>query len=522
MFTSMTGANDPSGRKPKADRSEGGASSEMPGPGIDTPQGPFRVTGSILPRFESPEWESWPFNVIYRNFLLSQKWWNEALDSFEDVAPRERQKASIAAQQMFDMASPANALWSNPEVIAWTLSEGGANLLRGALNLIEDLHRAAWGLPPVGAMDYVPGCNVAVTPGKVVYRSDLLELIQYDAQTETVAPEPVLIVPAWLMKYYILDLSPQNSLVNYLCGQGFSVFMISWANPGPQDRDIGMADYLDALEDALAAVARIVPNTRTHAIGYCLGGMLLTVKAAQMARDRDDRLKSLTLFASQLDFTEHSSLQSLLGEPEVSLLESVMSNTGYLDGKHISDAYKVLRAGEWIWPHYINNYLMGRRYLRSMVLNNALAGGTYEVGGRPVSLGAITVPVFCVAAADDQIAPWQSVYRLRRLLRSDITFLLTSGGHVDGIINAPGCAGASYQVARMPRTAPDIARDRTPDIAPENWRHSTPSQDGSWWPEFAQWLHDHSGSAAKPPIARGLKTPAGTEIEAPGTYVFQK
>ncbi|MEB8386673.1 poly-beta-hydroxybutyrate polymerase [Rhodobacteraceae bacterium KMM 6894] len=528
----MTGPNNPPDDKTQPGAPDTGESD----PEAETPQDAFPTSKSGLIQFKGPEWEIWPFNMMHQSFQLSQKSWHDALDSFDGVPPREKYIASIAAQQIFDMASPANGVWSNPEVIARTMSEGGTNLLRGALHLAQDWQRAAWGLPPVGADDYRPGRDVAVAPGKVVYRSDLLELIQYSPQTETVAAEPVLIVPAWLMKYYILDLSPQNSLVNYLCGQGFTVFMISWVNPGAQDGDICMADYLDAVTEALDGVGSIVPDARVHAIGYCLGGTLLTVKAAQMARDHDERLKTLTLFASQIDFEERAEFQMLLGETEILMLEHLMSKVGYLDGKHIAEAYKVLRAGEWIWPRHINDYLMGRRqpmsdieawsvdttrlpgrahseYLRSMVLNNAVAEGRYDVDGRPISLGDITVPVFSVAARDDRIAPWRSLFKLRQLVKSSVTFALTTGGHVDGIIGDPDGRGQSYQIGRLSKTADAINAT--------DWQERTPCQDGSWWPELVGWLRSHSDSARKPPPMGGFKGLAGATNDAPGTYVFQ-
>lgn len=393
------------------------------------------------------------------------------------------------------------------------------------------------GSASVGAGDYVPGRDVALTPGKVVYRSGLLELIQYSPQTNTVSPEPVLIVPAWLMKFYVLDLSPQNSLVSYLCGQGFSVFIVSWANPGAQDGDIGIANYLAAVEEALDVVGRIVPDAQTHAIGYCLGGTLLAIKAAQMARDDDERLKTLTLFASQTDFEERGELQSFIGEPEVSMLEHLMSGTGYWDDKHIAEAYKILRAGDWIWPRHVDDYLMGRRqpmsdldawsvdttrlprqvhseYLRSMVLENTLAQGQYDVDGKPVFLSDIAVPVFCVAAKEDYIAPWRSIFKLHELVRSNMTFVLTAGGHVDGIINEPGLRGQTFQIALTPQTAGNRA--------PEDWQKMTDLQDGSWWPEFAEWLRNQSGPIGRSPSMGGIKDGAEAIEDAPGTYVFQK
>ncbi|HEY9040106.1 MAG TPA: alpha/beta fold hydrolase [Roseovarius sp.] len=488
-------------------------------------------------RFDAPEWQQWPFNLIYRNFLMTQHWWLNAAKDIEGMSRREEQVMFTAMRQVFDMMAPSNLPWTNPEVIATTTQEGGANLIRGAHNLAEDWKRALSGRPPVGAEDFVAGRDVAVTPGKVVFRSYLLELIQYAPQTETVVSEPLLIVPAWIMKYYILDLSPHNSMVNYLVGQGFTVFMISWRNPDAADRDLGMKDYIDAVGMALDAVGRIVPETRIHAIGYCLGGTLLSVKAAQMARDHDDRLKTMTLFAARTDFDDPAELELFVSEHSVSVLERSMSDKGYLDTRQTVDALKVLRSNDFIWPFYISDYLLGSRqplsdilawsadttrmpyrmyseYLRRIVVADDLAKGRYEVDGKPVAIGDISVPVFVVGTLDDDVAPWKSVYKLHHLAKTDLTFLLTSGGHVDGIVVGPDAEGPTYQIA--------MTSVAVPRIAPEEWQSRAPVKTGSWWPELATWLRGHSGAPASPPRMGGASGQEITLEDAPGSYVLQR
>ncbi len=488
-------------------------------------------------RFNAPEWQLWPFNLIYQNFLMTQQWWYNAAQSVDDMSRRDEQAVFSATRQIFDMISPSNVLWTNPEVIARTAQEGGVNLIRGAQNLAEDWDRAMSGQPPVGAGDFIVGRDVAATPGKVVFRSYLFELIQYAPQTKTVASEPILIVPAWILKYYILDLSPHNSLVNYLVGQGFTVFMVSWRNPDAADRDLGMNDYIDAVGVALDAVGGIVPDTPIHAVGYCLGGTLLSVKMAQMARDHDDRVKTLTLFAARTDFKEPSELEFFISERTVSLLEGSMSGKGYLDTRQLVDAVKALRSSDFIWPFYIRDYLIGKReplsdilawsadatrmpyrmyseYWRRIVLGDELSQGRYEVSGRAVSIGDISMPVFCVATTDDHVAPWKSVYKLHYLAETALTFVLTSGGHVDGIVTDPDDDGPIYRIAMTPGTAPRIAS--------EDWCSRAPVKNGSWWPELVTWLRDHSSEPASPPRMGGASGQEITFDDAPGSYVFQR
>jgi polyhydroxyalkanoate synthase len=256
-------------------------------------------------RFVDESWQRWPYNFIYQAFLLQQQWWHNATTDVRGVSKRHEDIVEFASRQILDTVSPSNFMPTNPEILLHTLRNGGSNLLRGWQNFLEDWERAISGKKPAGTEQFIVGSNVAVTRGKVVYRNRLIELIQYAPVTEKVRPEPILIIPAWIMKYYILDLSPHNSLVKYLTSQGFTVFMISWMNPGPDDRDLRLQDYLElGVMAALGAVNAIVPNEKPHAVGYCLGGTLLAMTAAAMARDGDDRLRSVTLLAAQTDFTE--------------------------------------------------------------------------------------------------------------------------------------------------------------------------------------------------------------------------
>src|ERR1700730_7278443 len=328
---------------------------------------------------------------------------------------------------------------------------------------------------PVGSEAFKVGREVAVTPGKVIFRNRLIEIIQYALTTVEVYAEPFLIVPAWIMKYYILDLSPGNSLVHHLVAKGHTVFVVSWKNPQEADRDLGMEDYRRlGIMAALDAVSATVPERQVHAVGYCLGGTLLAIAAAAMARDEDERLKSVTLFAAQSDFTEAGELTLFIDEDQVRFLEDMMAERGYLDSKQIAGAFQLLRSNDLMWSPMVRDYLMGDRrpmtdlmawnadatrmpcrmhseYLRRLFLNNDLAEGRFEVDGKPVSLRDIHVPLFAVSSIADHVAPWRSVYKIQMLTEADVTFALSNGGHNAGIVNPPGHPNRHHQIARLTR-----------------------------------------------------------------------
>lgn len=488
-------------------------------------------------RFLAEAWRQPPYDLIYQSFLLAQQWWHNAMTGVRGVNAQNERIVAFGTRQWLDVFSPSNQLLTNPEVLERTRTDLGMNLVRGAQNFLEDWEGALAGRKPVGTEAFRVGHDVAITPGKVVYRNRLIELIQYAPATAEVRPEPVLIVPAWIMKYYILDLSPHNSLVKYLTQKGYTVFMISWKNPGPEDRELSMENYRElGIMAALDAVTAIVPQRKVHAVGYCIGGTLLAIAAAAMARDGDDRLNSASFFASQTDFTEAGELMLFINESQLAFLEDVMWEQGFLDSRQMAGTFQLLRSNDLIWSRMVRTYLMGERepmtdlnawnadatrmpyrqhaeYLRRLFLDNDLAEGRFPAGGRPVALSDIRVPVFSVGTETDHVAPWRSVYKFQLLSDAEVTFLLTSGGHNVGIVSEPGHPRRHYR----------IATKRAVDhyIDPEVWLTATPTQEGSWWPAWVAWLGARSGGPGAPPkmgVAAGAYVPVA---DAPGTYVLE-
>jgi len=486
-------------------------------------------------RFKDPGWQEWPFNVYYQNFLLWQQLVHNAMTGVHGVEAAHERQIDFLARQMLDMVAPSNFAFTNPVVIRRTLAENGANFVRGFGYWLEDLQRKMK-LRESNPNPQV-GHEVAITPGKVVFRNRLIELIQYAPTTHRVAREPLLIVPAWIMKYYILDLSPHNSMVAYLVSRGFTVFMISWRNPTEEDRDHGMEDYLDlGIMAAIDAVCAITRSPTLHAAGYCLGGTQLSIAAAAMARDGDKRLRSVSLFAAQQDFTEAGELTLFTTETQVGLLDDVMNEQGYLDARQMAGAFQVLRSNDLVWSRIVQEYMLGQRerqtdlmawnadatrmparmhgeYLHSLFLHNDLAAGRYEVHGGPVAIGDIHVPVFAVGTVTDHVAPWRSVYKIHLLTGTEVTFALTSGGHNAGIVSEPGHPGRHFQIMTRPAHGTYMP--------PHKWRATAPDKQGSWWLAWTDWLLGYSGGPVAPPPMGRPEAGFAPLADAPGEYVLQ-
>ncbi|MBL8358914.1 MAG: polyhydroxyalkanoic acid synthase [Rubrivivax sp.] len=498
------------------------------------------------PRFRDPAWERWPYSAIRHTFRNQEAWWREAA-SAPGMTEHHAALTQFFARQWLGMLTPANGLWTNPVVLQDAIDSRGTHLAQGAMHALRD----ATGQPDperdAEAARYVVGRDVAATPGDVVFRNQLIELIRYAPQTATVRPEPVVIVPSWIMKYYILDLSPHNSLARYLVQQGHVVYMLSWRNPDEHDRDLSMDDYLRlGVLDALQAVGALHgPARPVHAMGYCLGGTLLAIAAASLAArhgpEGEQRLSptgvpplaTLTLLAAQTDFAHPGELGLFIDESQVAYLDEITRGPGYLTGPQMAGSFQFLHSRELVWSRAMREYLLGTRepltdltawnadttrlparmhheYLVALYLKNALAAGRYRVGGRAVSLSDLGMPVFLVGTERDHVSPWRSVYQLHRLSDAEITFVLTSGGHNAGIVSEPGHAGRRYRILRR--------EAHGGWVPPEAWTAAATPHDGSWWPAWQQWLAAHSGRAVSK-----ARVPKATSLgPAPGEYVLQR
>ena len=488
-------------------------------------------------RFDHPSWSQFPYRAWQQSFLATQDWWDAATEPLRGLERRDSERARFIARQAIDLVSPSNFPLTNPEIIEETFHKGGRNLTEGATNFARDIVKTLTQRhdpPPEG---FRLGQDLACTPGKVVFRNELFELIQYAPSTDLVRPEPILIVPAWIMKYYILDLSRENSLVRYLVGQGFTVFMISWVNPTASQADLSLEDYRKSgVLAALDAVGKIVPDRPIHTVGYCLGGTMLAIAAATMARDGDERLASITLMAAQVDFTEAGELLLFLDESQVAFLEDMMWDQGFLDRPQMARTFAAIRSEDLIYSRAVRRYFLGKQdlpsdisvwnndttrmpahmhseYLRGLFLENRPSAGRFAVEGRVIALKDIKAPMFVVATESDHIAPWQSVYKAQLFTDCDLTFVLTKGGHNGGILSEPGHRGRHYRVSHRPAGANYVG--------PDGWieRHAPVS--GSWWLEWSVWLASLSGAPVRPPNLGAEERGLPPLADAPGSYIHQ-
>lgn len=496
-------------------------------------------------RFRDAAWQHWPFNALKEGYKAQAAQWQRSTQ-VAGMSDHHRHMVGFFTRQWLDALSPSNWPLTNPEVVRKAIETQGQSLQKGWQHYLADLHpiataaedNASESRPP---LPFAVGQDVATTPGKVVFRNRLIELIQYVPSTDKVHAEPLLIVPSCIMKYYILDLSPSNSMVRYLVDQGHTVFMISWRNPDASDRDLGMDDYLRlGVLDAMAAVKAHTGSARLHAMGYCLGGTFLAIAAAVMGRKAGRRgrradaslptLASVSLLAAQTDFSEPGELGLFIDDDQLQTLREDMAHKGYLSGKQMAGAFQFLNARDLIWSRSTHRYLLGEddigmdmmswnadvtrlpermhnEYLSSLFLHDALAQGHYRFEGEGLALMDIKAPMLVVGTVRDHVSPWRSVYKIHLTTDTDTTFILAAGGHNAGIVSEPGHPHRSYQ---MHHVAPGHTW-----IEPEAWVQKASLHEGSWWVPMQHWLAKHSG-----PLVKARPIPAPNALcDAPGTYV---
>ena len=484
-------------------------------------------------RFRHAGWDdNHLFDFIKQSYLLTARWMQATVRGVEGLDDKSAAKVDFYTRQFVDAMAPSNFVLTNPEVLQATIESGGENLVRGLGNLLDDLERSDGPLrvKTVDADAFTLGENIAVTPGKVVYQNELMQLLQYEPATKQAYRRPLLIIPPWINKFYILDLRPKNSFIKWAVGRGYTVFVISWANPGTDLAAKSFEDYMrEGPLAALDAIGQATGEPDATAIGYCLGGTLLACTLAWMAEKGDDRIKAATYFVSMIDFAEPGELGVFVDEEQLAALEQRMGETGTLEGAAMANTFNMLRANDLIWSFVVNNYLLGKDpfpfdllywnsdstrmpaamhvfYLRTMYIENKLVEpGGVTLDGVALDLRRIEVPTYILSTREDHIAPWKSTYAATQLYSGPVRFVLAASGHVAGVINPP--AAGKYAHWTNPKLP----------AAPENWLDDAERHDGSWWDDWHKWNARHSGKKA-PARQPGDGKLAALE-DAPGSYV---
>jgi polyhydroxyalkanoate synthase len=485
-------------------------------------------------RFKHDDWQTnFLYDYIKQSYLIAAKHLHGTLAGVQGLDEQTARKVDFYTRQYIDALAPSNFAMTNPEVMRETLSTGGQNLVRGFSNLLEDLARGNGNGLKLRMTDetaFALGQNIAITPGKVVFQNELIQLIQYTPTTEKVHKRPLLIVPPWINKYYILDLRPNNSFVRWAVEQGHTVFIVSWVNPDATFAAKTFQDYLnEGTLAAIDAVERASGESEINLIGFCLGGTLTASTLGHLAAKGDRRVKSATFFATLVDFEQAGELEVFIDEKQVEALEKRMQERGYLEGSEMATTFNMLRANDLIWSFVVNNYLLGRDpfpfdllywnsdstrmpaamhsyYLRNMYLKNLLAQpGGLKLGGTPIDLGRIDIPLYFISTVEDHIAPWKSCYRGARLFGGPVRFVLGGSGHIAGIMNPPSANKYGYRTHDALPTDPDA------------WLSAADQHAGSWWTDWKAWAEQHGGALvdARTPGAGAL--PALED--APGSYV---
>ncbi len=486
-------------------------------------------------RFSSPEWEQNPFfDWLRQSYLYATRWVGEMVDKAEGLDAHTRAKAAFYARLISSAASPSNFVATNPELLRATIENKGENLIRGFKMLAEDIS-AGGGMLKIRQSDdtqFELGVDLANTPGKVVWRSDVMELIQYAPSTQEVYARPLLLTPPWINKFYVLDLNPEKSFVRWAVAQGFTVFIISWVNPDESKAEKGFEAYMhEGILTALDVIEKATGERKVTAAGYCVGGTLLALTLAYMAAKGDDRIESVTFFATQVDFSEAGDLQIFIDEARLTALDESMAKTGFLEGVKMANAFNMLRPNELIWNYVVNNYMKGVEpaafdllywnsdstripranhsfYMRSCYLENRLARGEMEIDGVRLNLRQVTIPIYEIATREDHIAPARSVFRGAKFFGGDVTYVLGGSGHIAGIINPPSKEKYNYLTGGPVKGSFD------------DWVARAKESKGSWWPHWLQWV------TAQAPRKVPARMPGGGKLDllcdAPGEYVRVK
>lgn len=488
-------------------------------------------------RFQEPIWKESPYyDALKEYYLLYTHWLEDAIFDTPDVDPKIAKRAAFWARQWLDAMAPNNFFWTNPLAVWTFLTSGGQSLVEGTAHLLEDA--AEGDISMVDKNAFRVGEDLATTPGAVVFRNELFELIQYKPATEQVHSVPIVIVAPWINKYYILDLKPHKSLVNYLVSQGFTVFVTSWKNPSADMRDTAFEDYmLRGVQPAIEVARSITGSETVHAVGYCIGGTLLSILMAWQNRDRNNEptyVNSWTLLTGMVDFSEPGDIEVFIDKYSVEYLEQKMSMSGYLDGEDMARSFRLLRPNSLVWRYVVNNYLYGEEpppfdvlywntdatrlpeamhsfYLREFYLdNNLVKPDTLVFGDRPIDLGHIKQPLYAVGTEQDHIAPWKETFKICAHVSGPVHYTLATSGHILGIISPPV----------DPPKRRYWTGEATGQSDPEAWRNSVEKRPGSWWENWVQWLDNQCGELVDPPSLGNKTYPVLTA--APGTYVLEK
>lgn len=487
-------------------------------------------------RFRHEDWqEHFLFDYVKQSYLLTARWLHDAVANVEGLDERTQKKVEFFTRQYIDAVAPSNFALTNPEVFRETISTGGQNLVKGLNNLLDDIERGQGKLriSMTDSKAFELGVNIATTPGKVVFQNELMQLIQYEPATKKVYKRPLLIIPPWINKYYILDLREKNSLIKWCLEHGLTVFVISWVNPDERLAGKDFVDYM--LEGPLAAIDAMEKATGErdiNALGYCLGGTLLAATLAHLAARKEPRIASASFMASLIDFTGAGELDVFIDEEQVQALEKRMQDRGFLEGSAMANTFNMLRSNDLIWSFVINNYLMGRDpfpfdllhwncdstrmpakmhsfYLRNMYMKNALkTPGGITLADTPIDIGKVTVPTYFVSAIEDHIAPWKTTYAGPRLLGGKSRFVLSGSGHIAGMINPPSAKKYGYWT-----------NEAQPDD-PEQWLKGAKQHEGSWWEDWLAWLGPKLGTkvTAREPGKSAGKSKLNVIESAPGSY----